>query len=141
MDIKKYNESINWLNRDVSKADKKDKEPIVYVMQELPGTRMGRPKFNIMGAQKYGKLKVLLREDTQIILSPGPSIFELRRLLKDYNSNDHLLLSGDPSVIGIAVEIVSDINNGRFNLLKWDRQEKVYYPLEINLYERGKIDE
>jgi len=141
MDIKKYNESINWLNRDASKADKKDEEPIVYVLQELPGTRIGRPKFNIIGAQKYGKLKVLLKEDTQIILSPGPIIFELRRLLKDYNSNDYLLLSGDPSVIGIAVAIASDINNGRFNLLKWDRQEKVYYPLEINLYEKGKIDE
>ena len=118
-----------------------EKESIVYVLQELPGTRIGRPKFNIMGASKYGKLKVLLREDTQIILSPGPVIFELRRLLKDYNSNDYLLLSGDPSVIGIAVAIASDINNGRFNLLKWDRQEKVYYPLEINLYEKGKIDE
>ena len=88
MDIKKYNESMNWLSRDLPNADKKDKEPIVYVLQELPGTRMGRPKFNIMGASKYGKLKVLLREDTQIILSPGPVIFELRRLLKDYNSND-----------------------------------------------------
>ena len=44
----------------------------VYVLQELPGTRMGRPKYNIIGAQKYGKLKVLLREDTQIIMSPGP---------------------------------------------------------------------
>ena len=103
--------------------------PIVYVLQELPGTRIGR------------KLKVLLREDTQIILSPGPIIFELRRLLKNYNSKDYLLLSGDPSVIGLACAIVSDINNGRFNLLKWDRQEKVYYPLEINLYEKGKIDE
>ena len=61
--------------------------------------------------------------------------------LKDYNSKDYLLLSGDPSVIGIAVAIVSDINNGRFNLLKWDRQEQMYYPLEINLYEKGKIDE
>ena len=70
---------------------KKNKEPIVYVLQELPGTRIGRPKFNIMGAQKYGKLKVLLREDTQIILSPGPIIFELRRLLKDYNSNDNVI--------------------------------------------------
>ena len=116
-------------------------EPIVNVIQELPGTKIGSPKFNIMGAQKYGKLKVLLREDTQIILSPGPIIFELRRLLKHYNSDDYLLLSGDPSVIGIAVAIVSDINNVRFNLLKWDRQEKVYYPLEMNLYEKGKVDE
>ena len=120
---------------------KKDNEPIVYVLQELPGTSTGRPKFNIMGALKYGKLKVLLKENTQIVLSPGPIVFELRRLLKDYTSKDYLLLSGDPSVIGIAVAIVSDINNGRFNLLKWDRQEKVYYPLEINLYEKGKMEE
>ena len=118
-----------------------EKESIVYVLQELPGTRIGRPKFNIMGASKYGKLKVLLREDTQIILSPGPVIFELRRLLKDYSSNDYLLLSGDPSVIGLACAIASDINNGKVNVLKWDRQEKVYYPLEINLHERGDIDE
>jgi len=121
--------------------DIKTSEPIVYVLQELPGTSTGRPKFNIMGALKYGKLKVLLKENTQIVLSPGPIVFELRRLLKNYTSKDYLLLSGDPSVIGIAVAIVSDINNGRFNLLKWDRQEKVYYPLEINLHEKGKIDE
>ena len=113
----------------------------VYVLQELPGTRVGRPKYNIIGAQKFGKLKVLLKEDTQIIMSPGPIIFELRRLLKDYTSDDYLLLSGDPSVIGIACSIVSDINNGKFNLLKWDRQEQMYYPLEINLHEKGKIDD
>ena len=120
---------------------KKDKEPMVYVLQELPGTSPGRPKYNIMGALKYGKLKVLLKENTQIVLSPGPIVFELRRLLKDYNSNDYLLLSGDPAVIGLACAIASDINHSRYNLLKWDRQEKVYYPLEINLYEKGKINE
>jgi hypothetical protein len=26
-------------------------------------------------------------------------------------------------------------------LLKWDRQEKTYYPIKINLYEKGEIDE
>ena len=120
---------------------KKNKEPIVYVLQELPGTRMGRPKFNIMGASKYGKLKVLLREDTQIILSPGPIIFELRRLLKDYNSNDYLLLSGDPKVIGLSIAVACDINNGKYTTLTWDRQEKMYYPTEFNIHERGEIDE
>ena len=119
----------------------KNPESIVYVLQELPGTRIGRPKYNIIGAQKYGKLKVLLKENTQIIMSPGPIIFELRRLLKNYTSRDYLLLSGDPSVIGIACSIVSDINSGKFNLLKWDRQEQMYYPLEINLYEKGKIND
>jgi len=43
---------------------------VVYVIQEIPGTKEGRPKINIMGAQKYGEIKVLLREDSQIIFSP-----------------------------------------------------------------------
>ena len=32
-------------------------ENTVYIIQELPGTKAGAPKFNIMGAQKYGTLK------------------------------------------------------------------------------------
>ena len=118
----------------------KDKA-IVYVIQEIPGTAEGRPKINIMGAQKYGDIKVLLKEDSQIIFSPGPVIFSLRQKLKNFCEEDYLLLSGDPSVIGLACAIASDINNGRFNLLKWDRQERMYYPIKINLYEKGEIDE
>ena len=114
---------------------------IVYVIQELPGTKIGSPKFNIMGAQKYGKLKVLLPEHSQIILSPGPLVFKLRKLLDKYTENDYLLLTGDPAIIGVACSIVADKTQGRFNLLKWDRQEKMYYPIEINLYEQGKIED
>ena len=113
----------------------------VYVIQELPGTRSGRPKFNIMGAQKYGKLEILLPEFSQIILSPGPLIFKLRKLLKDYKETDYLLLTGDPAIIGVACSIVADITGGKYNLLKWDRQEQTYYPIEINLYEKGKIED
>ena len=123
------------------KAIKQGLEKIVYVIQEIPGTREGRPKINIMGAQKFGNIKVLLREDSQIIFSPGPVIFELRRLLKNYTSEDYLLLTGDPAIIGVACSVVSDITHGKYNLLKWDRQERMYYPIQINLYEKGKIDE
>ena len=55
------------------------KQSTVYVIQEIPGTREGRPKINIMGAQKYGEIKVLLKEDSQIIFSPGPIVFSLRK--------------------------------------------------------------
>ena len=120
---------------------KKDSEKTVYVIQEIPGTKEGRPKINIMGAQKFGKIKVLLREDSQMIFSPGPIIFELRRLLKNYTSKDYLLLTGDPAIIGVACSVVSDITHGKYNLLKWDRQERMYYPIQINLYEKGKINE
>jgi hypothetical protein len=124
-----------------NKAIKQDLEKTVYVIQEIPGTKEGRPKINIMGAQKFGRIKVLLREDSQMIFSPGPIIFELRKLLKNYTSEDYLLLTGDPAIIGVACSVVSDITHGKYNLLKWDRQERLYYPIEINLYEKGKINE
>ena len=118
----------------------KDKA-IVYVIQEIPGTREGRPKINIMGAQKYGDIKVLLNEVWQIIFSPGPVIFSLRQKLKNFCEEAYILLTGDPAIIGVACSVVSDITSGKYNLLKWDRQERMYYPIKINLYEKGEIDE
>ena len=108
----------------------------VYIIQELPGTKVGTPKFNIMGAQKFGTLKTLLPEHSQIILSPGPLIVKLRTLLKNITPDDHLLLTGDPAIIGVACSIVSDITGGKYKFLKWDRQEKMYYSIEINLHQK-----
>tara|TARA_Y100000590_G_scaffold439073_1_gene562633 strand:+ start:226 stop:603 length:378 start_codon:yes stop_codon:yes gene_type:complete len=115
--------------------------PTIYVIQEIAGTREGRPKINIMGAAHYGKFKFLLPELSQIIFSPGPLIFKLREGLKNYKTQDFLLLTGDPAIIGVACSIVSDITNGKYKLLKWDKQERKYYPIEINLHEKGQIDE
>jgi|TARA_A100001391_G_scaffold37913_2_gene20924 hypothetical protein len=128
-------ESINY-----SEA-KREKLPTVYVLQEIAGTREGRPKINIMGASQYGRIKFLLPELSQIIFSPGPLVFKLRQLLKDYKPTDYLLLTGDPAIIGVACSIVSDLTNGKYNLLKWDKQERKYYAIEINLYEKGEVSE
>ena len=117
------------------------KSPIVYVIQEIAGTRDGRPKINILGAAEYGSFRFLLPELSQMIFSPGPLIFKLRKGLKDYTTDDHLLLTGDPAIIGVACSIVSDITHGKFNLLKWDKQERKYYPIQINLFEKGELNE
>ena len=113
-----------------------DKDSIVYVIQDVPGSKMGTPKINIIGATQFGQLKVLLPENSQIILSPNYVITTLRSKLKDYTSKDYLLLTGDPAIIGVACSIVSDTTNGKFNLLKWDKQERRYYPVEIDLYKK-----
>ena len=127
-------ESINYKNI-------KETPSTVYVIQEIAGTRDGRPKINIMGASQYGSFKFLLPELSQIIFSPGPLIIKLRQGLKDYKSKDYLLLTGDPAIIGVACSIASDMTNGKYNVLKWDKQERRYYPIAINLYERGEINE
>ena len=115
-------------------------ERIVYVIQHIAGTQAGNPKINIIGAQKYGNFKFLLPEFSQMIFSPGPLVYKLRQGLKDFKEDDHLLLTGDPALIGVACSIVSDITNGKYNLLKWDKQERKYYPIAINLYEKGEIN-
>jgi len=119
----------------------KEGRPIVYVIQEITGTREGRPKINIMGAAEFGTFKFLLPELSQIIFSPGPLIFKLRKGLQNYRPRDFLLLTGDPAIIGVACSIVSDITNGKYQLLKWDKQERKYYSININLHEKGEMNE
>ena len=119
----------------------KEGKPTVYVIQEIAGTREGRPKINIIGAAEFGKFKFLLPELSQIIFSPGPLIFKLRKGLQNYRPKDFLLLTGDPAIIGVACSIVSDMTNGKYKLLKWDKQERKYYSININLHEKGEINE
>jgi hypothetical protein len=94
----------------------------VYLTQEIPTDKeTGKPKYNVMGAAKYGEIKTLLPMYSQMILSPGPLIQKLRTLL---------------ATIGVICSVVSDMTNGKFKFLKWDRQEKTYYPIEIDLFKK-----
>ena len=102
----------------------------VYVLQE-----MGR---NTRSAEKFGDLKVCLPDNRQMVLSSGPLTFKLKQELKDFNDKDYLLLIGDPAIIAVAGAIASENNNGRFKVLKWDRNEMKYYDIEIDL--RGKSE-
>ena len=102
----------------------------VYVLQE-----MGR---NIRSAEKFGDLKICLPDNRQMILSSGPLTFKLQQELKDFNDDDYLLLIGDPAIIAVAGAIASENNNGRFKVLKWDRNEMKYYDIEIDLRGRNE---
>ena len=94
-----------------------------------------------MSASKYGKFKFLLPEFSQIIFSPGPLIYKLRQGLKNFTTEDYLLLTGDPAIIVVAGSILNEITNGKYSLLKWDKQDRIYYPIKINLHEKGEIND
>ena len=128
MKIDEYKKNVNSLTQDT--------KPKVYLIQEIPGTSKLEPKYNVLGTQKYGEIITMLPEFSQLILSPGPLIIKLRTLLKNYTSQDFLLLSGDPAIIGVVCSIVCEMTNGKYKLLKWDRQEKTYYPIEINIHQK-----
>ena len=108
-------------------------ESFVYVLQQPP------QNINILSASDYGYLVICLPENSQMIFSSGPFVHKMRKNLRDFKSNDYVLCSGDPAIIGLSTAIVSDVTRGKFNLLKWDRQETRYYPLTFDLYEKGEV--
>ena len=104
---------------------KKKNRMTVYVIQEMPYK-------DVLSAEEYGDLKAVVDPGLQLLLSPNPITEKIKKVLKDFNDNDYLLLIGDPSIIGIACAVASDINMGRFKVLKWDRRREKYFPIEIN---------
>jgi len=83
-------------------------------------------------------LVICLPPLSQIIFSSGPFIFKMQKNLRDFTSNDFILCTGDPAIIGLSTAIVSDQTQGQFNLLKWDKRERTYYPLNIDLYQKAE---
>ena len=106
----------------------------VFIIQEMPN-------HDIAPAMKYGDMLVLLEPNTQIAFSTAPTIRMLRRKLRDYKDGDYLLLTGDPVAIGLACSIAAFYNSGRFTALKWDRRERMYIPVKIDITENGERDE
>lgn len=100
--------------------------PIVYVVQE-------QPNHDLAPAMEFGRIKT--------ILPPGDANFsyeftvsKLREVLRDFQLDDYLLLTGDPVAIGLATTIV--FNNSYpepVNMLKWMRRERKYLPVKISI--------
>ena len=109
-------------------------KPTVFLVQE-------NPYINVLGSAEYGDIVVLFESGIQIMFSPQPAIRKLKRKLKDFDDGDYLLMMGDPAAMGIACCIAAEMNRGRFNILKWDKKQQRYYPVGINLNEKGEIDE
>ena len=103
----------------------------VFVVQE-------NPNVNILAAGHYGELIPLLKPGKQITLSSAPVVRLLKSKLKDYSDKDFILAMGDPVAIGIAAIAASDNNNGKVNILKWDRENSCYYNVKIDMYQKGE---
>ena len=106
----------------------------VFIVQEMPN-------HDIAAAMKFGEMSVLLPSNTQIAFSTVPTVRTLRRKLREYKDGDYLLLTGDPVAIGLACSIAAFYNAGRYTALKWDRRERLYIPVKIDITENGESDE
>ncbi len=83
------------------------------------------PKFDSTSAERFGELVYLL-SPTAAPFRSEPIIAELQEKLRDYRPGDHLLLVGNPVLIGFAVAIAADANDGHVDLLQWSGKDQRY---------------
>lgn len=91
---------------------------------------------NYLPAKDYGELVMVFPGDQQLVFSPQPAIRHAKEVLKNFTDDDYILAAGDPALIAIACLVAGDVNMGRLKLLKWDRQENLYYSLALNVFDR-----
>ena len=110
--------------------------PKVFVVAESP-------KHNIAPALDYGEIEVVLPpSQSQIIFSSAPTVSRIKRVLEVFTDDDYLLFIGDPTAIAILATVAAAKNNGRFKCLKWDKQERRYLPIQIDIFpHRGGDDD
>lgn len=103
------------------------KKGVVYITQET--------HLDVSPAAHYGTLAFLASRRFNI-MDPRTLVEDLRQKLVNYSDEDYLLCVGNPSVIGVACSVAAEVNNGRYNLLVWDRIDRIYYAIRVDL-EKG----
>lgn len=109
------------------------KRPTVFVVHETrrrtPDGSMV-PAFDLTPASAYGDLVVMHAGPVGVDLSPY--IRNFWRHLAEFDDEDFILPVGDPALVAAACAIAGDIN-GRFSVLRWDREARHYIPSVIDL--------
>ena len=84
------------------------------------------PKFDFSPAEEFGEINFLLGANASPF-NLDPLIEDLKVRLGDYSRQDHLLLVGSPTLIGLAVAIAARQNNGDVFLLQWNGKSRKYF--------------
>lgn len=102
----------------------------VYITHEVRGR-------DLSNALVFGDLEVLVPADIQIATTKDA--FAVSEMIGDalegFCDEDYLLLAGDPVCIGLACAWASEYNDGRYRILKWDRLEERYLPVQVDMWE------
>lgn len=76
-------------------------------------------------AREFGEVRYLL-SPTAAPWRTESAVRELNEKLQNYGDDDHLLLVGNPVLIGLTVAIAADWNDGRVTCLQWSGKERRY---------------
>lgn len=110
---------------------------VVYVVQEPMVMRNGRPskRFDMTPAERFGEVRILLDwSDTRSLAGKEAEVmWTLRERLADFSDQDYVLMTGDWTAMALAVSLALEINDGRAKCLQWNRDDREYSIICIDL--------
>jgi hypothetical protein len=111
---------------------------IVYVVQEPPQRQNAHgfweARIDLSKAERFGKLVYLLPWSAIHKHGVADSIAQLCAQLLRFQSDDFLLMMGNPTAMAVAV-LAASRQTPDLKLLYWDRGLQDYDPVIINVHE------
>ena len=120
----------NKLIRDAADHVQLAPGPRVYVVQQSD--------LNLGPAARYGTLVPVLPNRVNLTGTAARELEVITSALKDFTDADYLLPLGDPVAIGLAFCAAAAANEGRVQVLKWDRVTATYYVVNCDLSRLGE---
>ena len=116
---------------------------VVYVVQKQmkvdPRTGDMVPRFDLTQADHFGRIEFLLSPKARPY-SAGGIITELYNKLDTFSDEDHLLLVGNQCLVGFAMSVAADVNEGRVNILQWSGRDQAYVEIKADINEEEYND-
>lgn len=97
----------------------------VFVVQE-------RPKLDISSAAHYGTLVTIFPERDQLY-DPDAAVKRILRVMGNFTEEDYILAIGHPTAISAVTATAARMNGGRFKMLVWHPDDRVYYSVQWDL--------
>ena len=88
------------------------------------------PTFDLTPALEFGDIELLLDSGVHVAIATVPMIRAFHDKLRNYTSDDFLILTGNPVAMGIATAVAAHYNSGKVNILQWDRKQHRYFKTE-----------
>lgn len=92
------------------------------------------PKFNsIEKANKWGRIAYILSPSANPF-HPENALGDIHNALHKFSDEDHLLLIGNPCLIGMCTAVAASQNEGRVKFLQWSGTNSEYVEIITQIF-------
>jgi hypothetical protein len=92
------------------------------------------PRFPLIRkAERFGRIEYIL-SPTAHAFHPPSIVPMIHESLQNFCNNDHLLLIGNPGLIGMCFSIAARNNDGKVKFLQWSGRHRDYIEISSEIF-------